>query len=156
MKFLWILMTILISVCVSGQATETISPGGSISGIITDLRSEAPLFGVDVKVMKDGVSLRFSARTDRDGKYSIKDVPEGVYDLKVSRNGYVPAVLFSVTVKVGEIITGKSIAIKLATPIQIGEEERNFTLTAVSGKTISLEDFKEKSVVVICIGNPYT
>jgi hypothetical protein len=158
MKFLWILMVILIGIClcVSGQAAETTASSGTVSGIVTDLRSAVPVFGANVEVMEGDTSLGLSARTDRDGKYAIESVPAGIFDLTVSRKGYIPTVISNVTVRAGEATPGTNIAIELATPIQVGEEERNFTLTAVGGKTVSLEDFKEKSVVVLCIGNPYT
>ena len=45
---------------------------------------------------------------------------------------------------------------QVAASLQAGEEARNFSLTATTGETVSLEEFKDKSIVVICIGNPYT
>ena len=45
---------------------------------------------------------------------------------------------------------------KAERPIQVGNEAPNFSLTSISGETVSLEEFRDRSIVVICIGNPYT
>lgn len=43
-----------------------------------------------------------------------------------------------------------------SSPISVGDQERNFSLTDTNGDTVSLESFKDKSVVLILTGNPYT
>jgi hypothetical protein len=35
-------------------------------------------------------TVRLSTKTERDGKYSIKDIPYGDYTLRVSAEGYAP------------------------------------------------------------------
>ena len=46
--------------------------------------------------------------------------------------------------------------VEYAGPVRIGDEARNFTLTSSSGEQIDLDSFKNKSIVLICVGNPYT
>ena len=41
------------------------------------------------------------------------------------------------------------------TPIQPGDEARDFTLRTIDGKTFNLASFKGKKVVVLGIGSPY-
>ena len=40
--------------------------------------------------------------------------------------------------------------------VKAGSEAGNFTLTSPSGEEISLDSFRNRSIVVMCIGNPYT
>ena len=61
-----------------------LSQNSSISGMITDSTYDAPLIGANVFLQ--GISL--GAATDKDGKYSIKNIPNGDYVLKVSYIGY--------------------------------------------------------------------
>ncbi len=153
--FISAIITIFICVCAVGQEGETPAPKG-LSGIVTDSQTNTPIFGARVEVLKDGKPSGLSARTDRDGKYVIENVPDGVFDLMVSRDKYIPKVISGVSVKEGEATTDINVAIQMITPIKVGDEERDFSLTSTDGKVVSLQDFKGKSIVVIGMGNPYT
>lgn len=60
--------------------------GSGIAGNITDEENE-PVIGAVVQVMRDGLSLQ-GASTDVDGSYTIRPLPPGTYDLKISYIGY--------------------------------------------------------------------
>ena len=59
---------------------------GIIEGKVTDAVSKEPLEGVSITVEK----TQLGALTNEEGLYQIKDLPQGIYSLKVSLIGYKP------------------------------------------------------------------
>ncbi|MFQ5606365.1 MAG: carboxypeptidase-like regulatory domain-containing protein, partial [Candidatus Zixiibacteriota bacterium] len=57
---------------------------GTIQGIVTDKKTKEPLIGASVSV----VGTDLGAITDVDGKYQVRLVPPGEYELKISMLGY--------------------------------------------------------------------
>ena len=51
---------------------------GNISGWVVDKNTQFPIAGVSVKVL----NTPYSAITDSNGKYAIKSIPTGQYQLK--------------------------------------------------------------------------
>ena len=156
MKFTRILaIAIMItSFCCVAYGQEELN--GSISGIVTDSQSEMPVFNAKVEVTKDGFSIGLSSMTDENGNFIIKDVPAGDFDLSVSKGKYLPKVISNIVIKEGKVTEDVNIALQLITPIQVGDAERDFSVTSTSNKMLSLGDFKDKSIIVACVGNPYT
>ncbi|MBC8232590.1 carboxypeptidase regulatory-like domain-containing protein [bacterium] len=164
MRVIKILTTIItiLGVCsiVYGQETtetptEVAFPHGGISGVVTDAKSNALIRDAKVEVTKNGFSFGVSAKTDADGKYTIENVPVGIFDLSISKKKYLPKVVSDITVKNGEVTANVNIAIALITPIQVGDEARDFTLSTVKGKLVTLSDFVGKKIVVFSVNNPY-
>jgi len=164
MRAIKILTTIItvLGVCsiVYGQETketptEVGFPHGGISGVVTDAKSNGPIRDATVEVTKNGFSFGVSAKTNADGKYTIENVPVGVFDLSVSKGKYLPKIVSDISVKDGEVTANVNIAIALITPIQVGDESRDFTLSTVKGKLVTLSDFAGKKIVVLSVGNPY-
>lgn len=60
---------------------------GNYSGKVIDYLTEEPVFGVSVQVGK------YQAVTDRKGKFTITDLPPGLYDVKFSRAWYIESVV---------------------------------------------------------------
>jgi len=148
----------MLGVCCIAYSQETAEmafPHGSISGVVTSAKSNAPIKDVTMEVTKNGFSFGVSAKTDTDGKYTIENVPVGVFDLSISKNKYLPKVVSDINVKEGEVTANVNIAITLITPIKVGDEARDFTLSTVKGKLVTLSDLFGKKITVFSVGNPY-
>jgi hypothetical protein len=76
---------------------------GEISGIITDDKGE-PLPFINVVVMVDGIQVAGTA-TDFDGKYAIKPLSPGTYDLVASHISYHDQKIEGITVNANKIRT---------------------------------------------------
>ncbi len=126
---------------------------GSISGVVLDEANNRPIKDAKVEVLKDKFSL--SVYSVDDGKYTIKNVSVGSFDVTVYRDRYLPQMVKNVQVKEGETTSNVKFMMTLIRPIKMGDKARNFTLTSADSKTINLTDFKDK-IVVIGVGNPYT
>ena len=76
---------------VDTTTTQTPSqPLGSIVGVVTSLRTGAPLSGVSVSVPGQGGGL-VTASTDASGAYALRGLPAGApYSVRFSTTGYVP------------------------------------------------------------------
>lgn len=71
--------------------------GGTLSGKIRDEKSGDDLIGANVFI----VDTKLGASTDIDGKYQIKKVPEGIYDVRISFLGYETKLITGVELTVG-------------------------------------------------------
>ena len=78
MKKLISLLMITLSVVFSQNAT--------ITGKITDTAKGNPLIGANVVITGDKINT--GAASDFEGNYTIKNIPPGSYDLKVTYIGY--------------------------------------------------------------------
>lgn len=72
----------------------------SIMGEVVDKESKAPLQGAILKVL--GVETPISATSDFDGKFLLKDLKYGKYDIQVTYVGYETMILPQVTVAAGK------------------------------------------------------
>lgn len=75
--------------------------GGVFQGNVTDEKSGEDLIGASVSI----VNTKLGASTDIDGKFLIKKVPAGVYDVRVSFLGYESKLISGVDIKIGEPAT---------------------------------------------------
>lgn len=91
-------VTVSLATCQNAMAQEPVSPQKqqmeqtetnviSLKGIITDAKTEEPLIGASVLLKTNGQTVT-AARTDFDGKYEIKNIIKGRYDLEISCFGY--------------------------------------------------------------------
>jgi len=71
----------------TGFAAGPVSAQGTVSGQITDKSNQQPIGGAAVLIV--GTSLQ--ARTGREGRYSITNVPPGRYQVQVRFIGYATA-----------------------------------------------------------------
>jgi hypothetical protein len=75
---------------VAGQGVTTVDPfTASISGRITAADSGVPIRRAEVRAISERGVTRL-ATTDADGRYDIRDLPEGTYRLHASKSGFVP------------------------------------------------------------------
>ena len=76
-------------VVVAGADTEVVIvllPRRGISGIVVDSETKNAIAGANVSVILDSVTT--ATVTDVDGKFSIEQLPVGIYDLTISATGY--------------------------------------------------------------------
>ncbi len=74
---------------------------GTLAGKIHDEQSGEELVGANVLVQ--GTTL--GATTDIDGKYVVKNIPPGVYSIRISYVGYAVKTITGVNVKTGETLS---------------------------------------------------
>jgi len=101
-------LTLLLSMPIISQVKSDLDlirerqamTGGTIIGKITDEKSGEDLIGANVFI----VNTKLGASTDIDGKFQIKKVPEGTYNVRISFLGYETKVISGVVSKNGEQI----------------------------------------------------
>ncbi|MBI3608997.1 MAG: fibronectin type III domain-containing protein [Nitrospirae bacterium] len=98
----------------SGATTDIgigeITPTGRIQGLAT-LADQTDHTGILAYV--SGTSMQ--SRTDALGAFLIRDIPEGTYDIRFEREGYVPAKLAGIGVKSGETAVVADMVLNLST-----------------------------------------
>jgi len=82
----------ILSLHIKAQQTTA-----TITGVIKDKKDNSELIGVSVLIK--GTS--FGAATDVNGRFSIKNVKPGEYNLEISYLGYSKVVLTEIKVKAG-------------------------------------------------------
>jgi hypothetical protein len=63
------------------------SPTATVNGQVRDT-SGAVVQGADVQLIDDKTNARYPAKTNRDGIYSVTDLPPGTYHIQVSKVGF--------------------------------------------------------------------
>ncbi len=94
-------LLIVSLILVSGSAFAQ-SGAGTLKGTVKDKKTGEPLPFANVVVLS-GESQVGGGSTDFDGKYSIKPIPPGKYNLKVVFVGYNPQVISGVLIQGGKI-----------------------------------------------------
>lgn len=111
-KFTILSIIFFISSCLLAQT-------GTIKGVVTNLNNNEKVFGANVFVEVNGVMKGQS--TDPDGKYTIKPLNPGTYNVKAKVMGYKPVLLSKVEVT-SDNITYLNIELE-PTAIEIPEYE---------------------------------
>src|SRR5229473_7398721 len=63
------------------------SPTATVNGQVRDT-SGAVVQGADVQLINDRTNVRYPAKTNSDGIYSVTDLPPGTYRLQISKAGF--------------------------------------------------------------------
>ena len=63
------------------------SPTATVNGQVRDATG-AVVLGADVQLINDRTNVRYPAKTNRDGIYSVTDLPPGTYHIQVSKPGF--------------------------------------------------------------------
>jgi hypothetical protein len=79
------------------------TPQASISGVVTDAQG-AVIAGADVVATSAATSVKFSARTNDSGFYSIPFLPIGDYTVTVERSGFRRSVRQGVALSTGQVL----------------------------------------------------
>lgn len=61
---------------------------GSIPGTVTNAFNDASLEGATVTVSKTGIGQTSTTQTDREGNFSLDQLPDGTYNLTATKSGY--------------------------------------------------------------------
>jgi hypothetical protein len=96
----WAVATALLSaVPTFGQTTN-----GLITGVITD-PSEAVVTGAHVELLNTTTGVRRETATDSNGQYIVPQLPPGVYDISVSKQGFATVKRSAVQLEVNQNMT---------------------------------------------------
>ncbi|MDT7690623.1 MAG: hypothetical protein QOE46_3382 [Acidobacteriota bacterium] len=110
-------------------ATTTFSGGtGAITGTITDPVG-AVIPGVSVNAKHDFAALEFSAKTNEEGIYLLRDLPSGVYTLTFNVSGFQQTVIDRVRVQSSNLT-------KVDAMLNLGAITEAVTVTGDSGPQI--------------------
>lgn len=85
---------------VSNALTFSVSPGGSVSGNVTNATNAAVLAGATIRAIQNGFVLT-STTTDAAGNYSIPELPGGTYTLEIQASGFLRSTVENVEVSAG-------------------------------------------------------
>ncbi len=73
----------------SNTITLTLSPGGSVRGLVSDAATGQPLAGAEVRIIRPSDQATLATETtDTDGTYSFAELPGGTYTAEVRATGY--------------------------------------------------------------------
>lgn len=110
---------------------------GKITGIISDSQTGEPLPGVNV--ILEGTFI--GAATDLDGRYSILNIPPGIYTLRASMIGYADTRIENIQVKI-DLTTAVDLQLE-GTVLDIGE-----TVTIIAERPLVQRDMTGSLVSV--------
>lgn len=120
--------------------------GGSVSGVVKE-EGGGPVAAAVVKLTNQQTGQTRTVSTGDAGRYQIREVPPGVYDITVERPGFNTAKVESVRVSVAQVARLSDVVLNVAT---IGEEkvvpfQADVFLTDTSSPTLSTS-FTEKQI----------
>ncbi|HEX8845621.1 MAG TPA: MG2 domain-containing protein [Pyrinomonadaceae bacterium] len=98
--------------------------GGAIVGTVLDTNGGA-VPNAKVKATSSSTSLFYEATTDDEGKYLLRDLPAGIYEVRTTASGFAETVVTNVLVSSTNILT-------LDITLQPGGEVSAVTVTAAS------------------------
>ena len=135
-----ITFTILISSYLVSQNNN------SLSGKIYDKKTGEELIGATVLL----TNTQLGASADVDGKYLVKQIPEGIYSVRISFIGYETKIIFNLEIKNS---TNKILDIGLSEENGIQQEEVVVSATAIrSGEGAILSERKKSITIGDAIG----
>ena len=91
MKIIKTLIFVLFSI-------QTFAQYGSLNGHISYLEDSSDFSNITVLLLKDGKTIT-GCETDKNGKYEIKDIPFGKYDLKIYTLGFRDKIIYNYEIK---------------------------------------------------------
>ena len=137
-KIIWLILPALLAFTRAQSQTQT------IRGVINDVDSQYPMVGVTVMVLNTDPVL--GGVTDIDGRFTIRNVPVGRVDLKISFIGYKDVYLNQQLLEVGkELIVNASMeedvqAMGEVVIIAQRENEVNNEAAVASVRTFNVEE----------------
>jgi Carboxypeptidase regulatory-like domain len=94
--------SLLLAVCASSQIQTT----GRITGTVTDALG-AVIAGAQINIENPATGDKHSGTSDSSGNYSILQLLPATYDVKITAQGFTPAVFHAITIGSGETSTIK-------------------------------------------------
>ncbi len=115
--------------------------GGTLQGKVRDESTGEDLIGANVFL----VNTTLGASTDIDGKYQIKRIPDGIYDVRISFLGYETKVITGVEVKTGDL---KILDVSLSEDQGLQQQEVVISASAIkSGEGAILAERKKSASI---------
>jgi len=114
----------------AGLASAQSASTGSVSGVITDPQGAA-IVGADVKLIDTQTNTARDTTTNDQGRYSLTNVPPGIYDLVVTKPGFSQSRLAAQTVEVGLALTGN-------VTLQVGATSTTVEVQASAGAELQV------------------
>ena len=116
------------------------SATGNLTGVVTDPQGAA-LVGAEVVVTDPSTSSRRTAVTNDVGRYNVVNIPPGVYDVTITKQGFTSSKLSAQRIEIGSEVT-LDVAMTIGATNTIVEVKANAgaelqTLNATIGATIS-------------------
>ena len=117
---------ICTALCFTAAATQVFAQvsSGTVTGQVTDPQG-ASIQGAEVKLVDAGTSSTRTAITNDSGRYTIVDVPPGLYEFTASKPGFTLSKVSGVKVDVGEAFT-------LNVALQVGATTTTIEVTAAA------------------------
>ncbi|MEE4197826.1 MAG: TonB-dependent receptor [Bacteroidales bacterium] len=135
------ILTIVILLTPPGQAQE--HPTQTIRGVILDASTHETLPGANVLIMEKNLGTI----TDLDGRFELKNIPVGRYDIQFSYVGYKPLILPELVVGSGkevvlEIKLEESVAElnEVVIKAEIRKDRPINSMATISARTFSVEE----------------
>jgi uncharacterized protein YfaS (alpha-2-macroglobulin family) len=110
---------------------------GEITGIVSD-SANAFISGVRITATNKASEIEYQTTTDDAGRYSIRNLPSGVYDLKFEAPGFMNAVISDISVTSNNVI-GVNISLR------VGATSETVTVTAAA-ESVQTESASVSSV----------
>src|SRR5215475_1138780 len=98
---------------------------GAVSGQVTD-QQNAAVSGAEVILLDIAKNTSLTTVTNEEGRYNFVNVPPGLYDLSVSKTGFIRAKAPGQKVTVGLVLT-------VNVALQLGSVTESVVITSVSG-----------------------
>ncbi len=105
---------------VFGQAAT-----GTLIGVITDQQG-AVIVGAEIRLVDPGTSSRRTATTNEDGRYTVVNIPPGIYEVTIMKSGFSTAKLSAQKIDIGQTLT-------LDVPLEVGGTATTVEVQASSG-----------------------
>jgi len=112
-----------VSETTSNTLTFSVSPGGSISGTVTNATNGQPISGATVKALQNGDVLT-TATSDTSGNYTIPELPGGTYSLEAQAPGFLRSTRDNV-----EVVTGQNTQVNFSLSPLLSAGELRLVLT---------------------------
>jgi hypothetical protein len=102
--------------------------GGAIVGTVTDPNG-SPVPNATVRATLSSTEQAYEATTDEEGKFLLRDLPPGMYEVRVTSSGFSDTVVTSVIVSKSNIVT-------LDTALQLGATTETVEVTSTGGTAV--------------------
>src|SRR5713226_8678139 len=82
-----VLAAVILSLTVLTSSVWAQSPTATVNGLVRD-SSGAVVPGADLELINDQTNVKYPAKTNSEGIYSVSNLPPGTYRIQVSRIGF--------------------------------------------------------------------